>query len=643
MPKVNCMRNNKLIRKYLLLAFTLFIFVGQSHSQDSTDIIDISKINLSIPIFNKMQVHITDLDTDISDSLPFFQFIKNPPFLNAIPPRIVSKKPVIRFVIVNPSDTVERVYFSPGFYFKKFNLYELVNDSIFPIEAKRPGVKGNASFSLLEVNAKDTMSIVAELYFEKTYTSILKPILINDTQLNTYIKVIKHVKEELNIVTYTFCGLLLMMVFFSLTSYFSNTAPEFLYYSAYAFFVGIMLFTKTFYAGESTWIARFLESYLDFIMQSVGVMFYMLFMQKFLETKTEHKFLYRLYFGGIILLIISVSLYSYLHFFSTDFKIELLIETLTKFLLLGMAVIFIIYGLFHWKNKLLRYLVWGNFWLFLFALLSQLIISFKLISPGTSFLLSSSLFYYEMGLFLELVLFLAALNYKNRLKIISETREREKLKSENQLKEVEKELAVYKAQQEERNRISLDMHDELGSGMTAIRLMSEIARKKMDGNIPVEIDRISYSANELLNKMNAIIWSMNSSNDTVDNLVSYIREYVIDYFENTNIISKINSKNCTVNREISGDKRRNVFLCVKETITNIVKHSKATVAEINIACNEEKLTIHFHDNGMGIDLDNVRQFSNGLKSLNSRMKKIGGSFHIEKNEGTVTILELPFT
>src|SRR5690606_20698837 len=256
------------------------------------------------------------------------------------------------------------------------------------IEPKLPGVKDNASFNLLELNANDTMSIIAEMYFEKTYTNILKPVLINDTQLNTFIKSVKHTKEELNIVTYTFCGLLLMMVFFSLTSYFSNTAPEFLYYSAYAFFLGLMLFTKTFYVGESTWIARFLESYLDFIMQSMGVMFYMLFMQKFLETKTEHKFLYRLYNGGIILLLVSVTLYSYFHFFTTGFKVELMIETLTKFLLLGMAVIFIIYGLFHWKVKLLRFLVWGNLWLFLFALLSQLIITFKFMGPGAPVLLN---------------------------------------------------------------------------------------------------------------------------------------------------------------------------------------------------------------------------------------------------------------
>ena len=98
---------------------------------------------------------------------------------------------------------------------------------------------------------------------------------------------------------------------------------------------------------------------------------------------------------------------------------------------------------------------------------------------------------------------------------------------------------MYKAQQEERERISADMHDELGSGMTAIRLMSEIARNKMKENTPVEIEKISSSADDVLNKMNAIIWSMNSGNDTLDNLVSYIRSYALEYFDQTPIECKV--------------------------------------------------------------------------------------------------------
>ncbi len=637
------MRKKPVGKLPILLTGLLLIFFSNLFSQVAPSYIDISKINVSKVIKDSMQVYITDLDTDLKDSLPYFQFKKGSTIQGAIPPEMVSKKPVIKFYLVNPTDSILKVYFTPGFYFRDYKLYELRDDDISVIEKVFPGVKDKASYSLLQLGSRDTLAIVAELFFEKTYTNILKPAIINETQFLTYTKNIKHIREELNIVTYTFCGLLLMMIFFSLTSYFSNSAPEFLYYSGYAFFLGFMLFTKTLFIGESTWIARFLESYMDFILQSLGVMFYMLFMQQFLETKKHFKFLFHLYNTGIIVLIAAVGMYSFFHFFTNDFKTELFIETITKVLLLGMAVIFIIYGFRNWKYTILRYLVYGNLLLFIFSMISQLNISFKIINTDLPTLFSSSLFYYELGLFLELVLFLAALNYKNRLNIIAQTKERLRLKSENQLKEVEKELAVYKAQQEERNRISLDMHDELGSGMTAIRLMSEIARKKMDGKIPVEIDRISNSANELLNKMNAIIWSMNSRNDTVDNLVSYIREYVIEYFENTNIIGKVNAKTCNINKEILGDKRRNIFLCVKETITNIVKHSHATVAEININCNEDKLVIHFHDNGVGIDLDNIRQFSNGLQSLGSRMQKIGGSFHIEKNNGTVTILEVPFT
>src|SRR5262245_61563413 len=172
------------------------------------------------------------------------------------------------------------------------------------------------------------------------------------------------------------------------------------------------------------------------------------------------------------------------------------------------------------------------------------------------------------------------------------------------MKEYEKELAVFKAQQQERERISADIHDELGSGMTAIRLMSEIARNKMKQETPVEIEKISQSADEVLNKMNAIIWSMNSGNDTIDNLVSYIRSYATEYFENTPIECKVKTPDHIETRELTGDKRRNIFLCLKETLNNTLKHSRAT--EVNIEfCIDHSLAIRISDNGVGIDLSNI--------------------------------------
>jgi signal transduction histidine kinase len=375
------------------------------------------------------------------------------------------------------------------------------------------------------------------------------------------------------------------------------------------------------------------------VMQSASQLFYMAIMQKFLATRTAHPFLHKLYNAGIILLVVAVTSYSYLYFFTDNFVLQNGMENSTKILLLVLVLVFLFYGMRNWEDKLLRYLFWGNLCLFIFSLLSQLIVMNDQLRnlPG---ILGISLFYYEMGLFLELVFFLAGLNHKNRRQLIASARERERLKAENQMKEYEKELAVFKAQQEERERISADMHDELGSGMTAIRLMSEIARNKMKENTPVEIEKISHSADEVLNKMNAIIWSMNSGNDSVDNLVSYIRSYALEYFENTPIDCKVKIPDHIANIEVSGDKRRNIFLCVKETLNNAMKHSVASEIKINITI-DEIIEIRITDNGVGIDLQRLRQFGNGLKNISKRMESIGGTYDIQNQNGTVTILTLP--
>ena len=67
----------------------------------------------------------------------------------------------------------------------------------------------------------------------------------------------------------------------------------------------------------------------------------------------------------------------------------------------------------------------------------------------------------------------------------------------------------------------------------------KIAFEEMKESTPVEIEKISRSADEVLNKMNAIIWSMNSGNDTLDILVSYIRAYATEYFENTPVNCRV--------------------------------------------------------------------------------------------------------
>lgn len=627
---------------FLILLERLPAQISPIHNSDTlvTGCIDISKITLSESIREKIGFAYIAPDESLREVYDTLVFNNGPIHKNFIPETYVTKKAVLRFTICNTADSARSVWFFPGLYYWNSQLYQLQGTQLKTIPSILPVHLKEISYRLISLAAHDSATLIAELTFVRTHLNKILPTLIHPAYLASYVKDQDSTNMESKIITYLFCGLLLMMILFSLASFFQGANKEFLYYSGYAFFLGLMLFIKAVHSYHTSWFGFFQETYLDFIMQSAGLFMYMLFMQKFLATKQNHTFLHKLYYTGVIILIVSTAAYTYAHYFTLNYSLENRIENGTKILLLLVVVIFLVYSTRVWNDRLLRYLFWGNFFLLIFSLLSLLILTGNISTSNLPPIFRNSLFYYEIGLLLELIFFLLGLNHKNKRQLITQARERERLKAKDQMNEYEKEIAIYKAQQQERERISADMHDELGSGMTAIRLMSEIARRKMKENTPVEIEKISHSADEVLNKMNAIIWSMNSGNDTIDNLVSYIRSYALEYFENTPIACKIFTPEHIEPTELTGDKRRNLFLSVKESLNNVMKHSKATEITIDFKI-DGVLTIKITDNGIGIDMQKIRQFGNGLKNIKKRMEGIGGSYQIENNSGTVTVLRLP--
>lgn len=624
----------------VLLSLVWSAYPATSQDSLSASYTDISRVLFVKPLMQQVSTAFLDDKKELPGNFSQISFKPGIIYKGAIPNNQVTKRIAIKFNVCNTADTTVQICFFPGFYYNYIQLYRLDGAALRKLPSEMPEISDSIGFRKFSLAAGDSATLVAELGVIKTYINTIRPRLINASQTGIFISSLRSDHTRIQLVTYVFCGLLLMMILFSMANFLQGANREFFYYSGYAFFLGGMLFTKALLDFHTNPVSFFIESYLDFIMQCLGIMFYMRFMQKFLDTRQKYPFLYKLYNGGIILLLGAMISFTFLHYFTSAFAMQNLVENATKVLLLVMVLIFLVYSIRHWNDKLLRYLFWGNLLLFIFSLLSQLAVMEENVFRNFPGIFSSALFYYEMGLFLELVFFLMGLNYKNQRRLIAETKERETLKAQNQLKEYEKELAVLKAQQQERERISADMHDELGAGMTAIRLMSEIARNKMKENTPVEIDRISSSANEVLNKMNAIIWSMNSGNDTVDNLVSYIRSYAYEYFDGTPVDCRVITPEEIPAKELSGDRRRNIFLCVKETLNNILKHSGASAVVITVHTgNTLRLTIQ--DNGKGIDLQKLRQFGNGLKNITRRMESIGGRFEIENDNGTITTLELP--
>jgi signal transduction histidine kinase len=433
----------------------------------------------------------------------------------------------LKFTCRNSSPNEIQLFFYPGTLYSKIRLYKLHKGADpLPVSQK----DNDDDFQLMTLEANSETEFIAELQQDRSGGSRLNPQLIAKSYLKAYEAVHYDQHGKLKTVGFIFSGVLLMMVLFMGTNYLLNKRKEFLYNGIYSLCMCLLVFGYSMLSKMPTFITSLFYSYLDLVLLMVGLIFYIAFTRKFLNTKTHYPTLNKIFRVEEWVFILLLVFYSFIHFFTPYFKVEWWLENIMKFIALGIGIVYIFIS-FAQKNKLLNYLAAGNAFSIVFSSIALCLILFKVNPAG---LLTSALFYTEVGIVLELAFFLYGLAYKNRTELIERTRMEEAIKLETEKQTFEKQLAVLQAQQAERNRISLDMHDDLGSGMTAIRLYSELAKKKITGPIP-EIEKISSSADELINKMNAIIWTMSSSNDTLGNLVAYIRSYALGYLEDKGI------------------------------------------------------------------------------------------------------------
>ena len=621
----------------LLLAFHLD---NQAQNMPEPPIADLSQTGLLNTLQANTYYYFSNNRTVSIAELPSLPYRKGTKkFEHFISPGAVNKKTVLRFTLTNSSDLPQSAFYCPGYFMDTIDLYRLVDQAPAPPRVVAvPAVLADDPDSLgylkITLRPHENATFFAVLSFIKAPTNSINPTLTRDSLVQQGIMLTHKNKTNIDIITNLFAGIMLMMIFYATSEYIQSRKPEFLYYVGYSLCISVLLFLKSTLHQSTTSFNYFFESFLDNIIFSVGYICYIIFHRKFLETSKNYKALDRILFWGSLAITTLMSLYIVFYFLSPDFRIANTIENATKILLLLISLLFILKGLTY-HNQLMNYIVMGNVSLCLLSIISQLMITTNFQLVKGSSVLNLALFYYEGGITIELLFFLFALTYKNKMEIISSIQKEEKLKLETERKEMEKQVAVLAAKQDERNRISVDMHDELGSGVTAIRLMSEIVKSKMKDQTLPEIEKISNSANELLNKMNAIIWTMTSSNDSIENLVAYIRSYAVEFFENTTIDCYFSMPASIPPREISGEKRRNIFLSVKEALNNVLKHSQSSVVRINVTVNN-RLIIEIQDDGVGINMEKLRKFGNGLNNMKKRMASIDGEFNIENSDGTRT-------
>jgi signal transduction histidine kinase len=191
----------------------------------------------------------------------------------------------------------------------------------------------------------------------------------------------------------------------------------------------------------------------------------------------------------------------------------------------------------------------------------------------------------------------------------------------------------------ERVRIADDMHDDLGAGLSGLKLRSEMAlRTERDPARRAQLEAMAEGAGELIASMRQIIWAMSADQGSVADLAAYASSYARGYCEEHGLAIEVRSGPGMPEAALTSEQRRNCFLVVKEALHNVVKHAHAQRVRLTIHW-REGLSITLEDDGLGLPQHAQDGSGNGLRSMQRRMAGAGGS--IVQRNGDPARGELP--
>jgi signal transduction histidine kinase len=204
-------------------------------------------------------------------------------------------------------------------------------------------------------------------------------------------------------------------------------------------------------------------------------------------------------------------------------------------------------------------------------------------------------------------------------------------------------VAQIKKLQSMRNRISHDLHDDVGSTLGSISIYSEVAKTSSSVNRTEVLDKIGEASREMVEKLNDIVWSINPENDTFQKVEARMRSYAAMVLQPKGIEFTLESNAEENNVSMSMEKRRNLFLIFKEAIYNAAKYSDARKVKIRLAEISGKIQLEIEDDGKGFDVQQSGTYNgNGIKSMKERAKGMNGEFQITSTvrAGTKIVLTL---
>lgn len=198
-----------------------------------------------------------------------------------------------------------------------------------------------------------------------------------------------------------------------------------------------------------------------------------------------------------------------------------------------------------------------------------------------------------------------------------------------------------------RARISQDLHDEIGSTLTSINILSKISQKNLDKNkvkVSEILNKITEQTEDIQQSMSDIVWSVRPGNDKLKDLVIRMREYLGQTAEAKEMTIDFNVDEKILHESLSMEKRQNFFLIFKEAVNNAVKYSGGKKISVSLHRVNSQIKLTIQDDGFGFKESEII-FQNGIKNMHDRARTLRGTIQIQSlpDEGTRVELTCPAT
>ena len=194
-----------------------------------------------------------------------------------------------------------------------------------------------------------------------------------------------------------------------------------------------------------------------------------------------------------------------------------------------------------------------------------------------------------------------------------------------------------------RERLSADMHDDVGSTLSSISLYTHslIMQSPEDQNKST-LEKIKKNAQDVQESISDIIWSVNPNMDTIEQTIARMRAFGADLAECAGICFEFEVNGSVIVQPLTMLVRKNLYLIYKEAINNSIKYSSATKLTAILDVKDGGFTLKITDNGIGFDCS-VVNVGNGLPNMKRRAEEIGGELQISTGLGKGTCLILIFS